>query len=90
MNTITPGRLGWQLLREIRRAPQRLDLSPLAWAEVQASADAVARVLAAALGVAATTVSLATGDSSPLKTFEIDGLDDATIRDRLGGKAPAK
>ena len=46
MNTITPGRLGWQLLREIRRAPQRLDLSPLAWAEVQASADAVARVLA--------------------------------------------
>ena len=46
MNTITPGRLGWQMLREIRRAPQRLDLSPLAWAEVRASADAVARVLA--------------------------------------------
>lgn len=51
---------------------------------------AVARVLAAALGVDETTVSLATGDSSPLKTFEIDGLDDAMIRDRLGGKAPVK
>ena len=37
---------------------------------------------------AITTVALATGDSSPLKTFEIDGLDDAMIRERLGGKAP--
>ena len=48
------------------------------------------RRLAAALGVDATHVALATGDSSPLKTFEIDGLDDATILERLGRRAPAE
>ncbi len=46
MNTITPGQLGWPLMREIRLGPQRLDLDAAAWADVQASADAVARVLA--------------------------------------------
>jgi histidine ammonia-lyase len=33
-------------MREIRLGPQRLDLDAAAWADVQASADAVARVLA--------------------------------------------
>ena len=46
MSAITPGQLGWPLMREIRLGPQRLDLDAAAWADVQASADAVARVLA--------------------------------------------
>ena len=49
---------------------------------------AVVRVLAAAVGVDQTAVTLVTGDSSPLKTFEIEGLDAATNRARLGGETP--
>ena len=46
MTLIDPGRLDWAQLREVRSGPQRLDLAPAAWAGVEASAAAVARVLA--------------------------------------------
>ena len=51
---------------------------------------AVARLLAAALGVEENAVTLTGGASSPLKTFEVEGLDAATIRERLGGEAPSE
>lgn len=51
---------------------------------------AVARVLATALGIETVTVSLSAGGSSPLKTFEIDGLDEATIRERIAGESPSE
>ena len=51
---------------------------------------AVARVLAAALGVESAAVTLVNGASTPLKTFEIEGLDDATIRERIAGEAPSE
>ena len=46
---------------------------------------AVTRVLARALGVSETSVRLVSGAASPRKTFEIDGLDEAALRSRLGG-----
>ncbi len=51
---------------------------------------AVARVLASALGVETAAVTLEAGGSSPLKTFEIDGLDAPTIRERLAGQSPSE
>jgi uncharacterized protein YggU (UPF0235/DUF167 family) len=51
---------------------------------------AVARVLAAALGVDAAAVTLVSGGSSPLKTFQIDGLDEPTIRERIAAEAPSE
>ena len=50
---------------------------------------AVARVLAAALGIEAASVTLAAGGTSPLKTFDVDGLDDETVRERLAGAPPS-
>ena len=49
---------------------------------------AVARILAAALGVDSVAVTLVSGASTHLKTFEIDGLDEATIRARIAGEPP--
>jgi uncharacterized protein YggU (UPF0235/DUF167 family) len=46
--------------------------------------EAVARLLAKALGVAASEVTLRRGATSREKLFEVDGLDDAEIRKRLG------
>jgi histidine ammonia-lyase len=46
MVLITPGQLDWPLLKDIRRAAQSLDLTPEAWNQVQASAEAVRQVLA--------------------------------------------
>lgn len=46
MTKITPGRLDWNLLREVRSGPLQLDLEPAAWTDVHDSARAVARVLA--------------------------------------------
>lgn len=45
MVLIIPGQLDWNLLRDARQGPQRLDLIPEAWAQVTASAQAVATVL---------------------------------------------
>lgn len=44
---------------------------------------AVEETIAAALGVAADRVRVASGHGSPRKTIEIDGLTDAEIRARL-------
>ena len=46
MTLITPGKLGWDDLRQIRRGPQRLNLTEAAWSSVLDSSHAVARVLA--------------------------------------------
>lgn len=46
--------------------------------------DAVARLLAKALGVPPSSVTLKRGAASREKQFEIDGLDDAELRARLG------
>ncbi len=46
MVLITPGQLDWPLLKDIRRAAQSLDLTPEAWTQVEASAQAVRQVLA--------------------------------------------
>jgi len=43
---IQPGCVGWDLIARLRLGPQRLNLQPDAWVEVQASAHAVAQVLA--------------------------------------------
>ncbi|MBM3362368.1 MAG: histidine ammonia-lyase [Betaproteobacteria bacterium] len=45
MVLIIPGQLDWNLLRDARQGPQRLDLIPEAWAQVTVSAQAVATVL---------------------------------------------
>lgn len=45
---------------------------------------AVARVLAAALGVPAKAVRIAAGGASPRKVVDVDGLDAAEVRRRLG------
>jgi uncharacterized protein YggU (UPF0235/DUF167 family) len=46
--------------------------------------EAVARLLAKALGVPASAVALKRGVTSREKLFEVEGLDDAEIRKRLG------
>lgn len=46
--------------------------------------EAVARLLAKSLGVPATAVSLKRGPTSREKLFEVDGLNDAEVRRRLG------
>jgi histidine ammonia-lyase len=46
MMWITPGQLSWDQLHQIRQGAQPLDLTEPAWASVQASAQAVAQVLA--------------------------------------------
>jgi hypothetical protein len=46
--------------------------------------EAVARLLAKSLGVPASAVVLKRGPTSREKLFEVDGLDDAEIRKRLG------
>ncbi len=46
--------------------------------------EAVARLLAKALGVPASAVTLKRGATSREKLFEVDGLDEAEIRKRLG------
>lgn len=71
------GWLGDRLKIQVRQPPEK----------GRANA-AVARVLAAALGVDESAVSLTAGGSGPLKTFAIEGLDDATLLDRLGGAPP--
>lgn len=45
--------------------------------------DALIRLLARALGVPRSTVSLARGGQSRLKMIEVAGLDDAEIRSRI-------
>lgn len=45
--------------------------------------DALIRLLAKALGVPRSTVSLARGGQSRLKMIEVAGLDDAGIRSRI-------
>ena len=45
---------------------------------------AVTELLAEALGVPPEDVTLVAGDTSPRKSFTVAGLDDRTIRDRLG------
>ncbi len=46
--------------------------------------EAVARLLAKSLGVTASAVVLKRGATSREKQFEIDGLEDAEVRRRLG------
>ena len=46
--------------------------------------EAVARLLAKSLAVPPTAVTLKRGATSREKLFEIDGLDDAEVRKRLG------
>jgi uncharacterized protein len=46
--------------------------------------EAVARLLAKSLGIPASAVTLKRGPTSREKLFEIDGLDDAELRRRLG------
>ena len=46
--------------------------------------EAVARLLANALGVPAGAVTLKRGPASREKLFEVDGLDDTEMRRRLG------
>jgi hypothetical protein len=46
--------------------------------------EAVAKLLAKALGVPAGAVTLKRGQTSREKLFEVEGLDDAEIRRRLG------
>jgi uncharacterized protein len=46
--------------------------------------EAVAKLLAKSLGLPAGAVALKRGPTSREKLFEVDGLDDAEIRRRLG------
>lgn len=46
--------------------------------------EAVARLLAKTLAVPPTAVTLKRGATSREKLFEVDGLDDAEVRKRLG------
>lgn len=50
---------------------------------------AVEETIAAALGVAADCVRVASGHGSPRKTIEIEGLTEAEIRARLGAVTSA-
>jgi uncharacterized protein (TIGR00251 family) len=45
--------------------------------------EAVQELLAASLGVPASDVRIVSGGSSPRKIVEIDGLNDAAVRDRI-------
>ena len=49
---------------------------------------ALVKLLAKALGVAPSAVSLAAGAASKVKTFKVDGLDESEVRARLGGPTP--
>jgi uncharacterized protein YggU (UPF0235/DUF167 family) len=46
--------------------------------------EAVAKLLAKSLGMPASAVTLKRGPTSREKLFEVDGLDDAEVRRRLG------
>lgn len=46
---------------------------------------ALIRLLAKSLGIARTAVSLTRGGQSRLKMIQVEGLDDAELRDRLTG-----
>jgi hypothetical protein len=46
--------------------------------------EAVAKLLAKSLGVPASAVTLKRGPTSREKLFEVEGLDDAELRRRLG------
>jgi uncharacterized protein (TIGR00251 family) len=46
--------------------------------------EAVIRLLAAALGIAADDISVASGHSSPAKVMAVAGIDDETIRKAFG------
>jgi hypothetical protein len=45
--------------------------------------EAVQELLAASLGVPASDIKIVAGGSSPRKIVEIDGLNDAAVRDRI-------
>lgn len=53
-------------------------------AEKGCANDAVARLLAKSLALPPTAVTLKRGATSREKLFEIDGLEDAEVRQRLG------
>lgn len=50
---------------------------------------AVAEVLAEALGLSTESVRVVVGHASPHKVVEIDGLEDAEVRRRLGPRPPS-
>lgn len=52
-------------------------------AEAGRANEAVVRVVAEALGLSIEAVRIAAGGASPKKILEIDGLDLATLRDRI-------
>jgi uncharacterized protein len=49
-----------------------------------AANEALVRLLAKRLRVAKGAVQIVSGDTSRTKTVEVDGLDEAELRDRLG------
>jgi uncharacterized protein (TIGR00251 family) len=48
--------------------------------------EAVQELLAASLDVPASDIRIVSGGSSPRKTIEIDGLNDAAVRDRIAAR----
>ena len=64
----------------------RLKVAVTAAPERGKANDSVVAVLAGALSLPASRIRIVAGASSPLKTVEIDGADEAGLRSKLPGR----